>query len=206
MRLLTWNLSRGTLDRKGGAVASLGFDIAVLPEIAKPRELNEHALWFGESSKQGMAVLSSEKYTLHELPRSDDIPKLIVPIEVRGPRSFTLLAVWTLHHKQYRYVRAASMAIDYYSRLFDAGPVVMLGDFNANKIWDRRHPESLNFSSMAARLERRGLMSAYHHLREQEFGSETDPTFYLQWNESKPYHIDYCFLPQAWSNDLFLNP
>lgn len=202
MRLLTWNLSRGSLDLKGDAVASIGFDVAVLPEIAKPRELTDRVLWFGQNPRQGMAVLSSEHYTLRELPRSDEIPQFVVPIEVRGPRNFTLLAVWTLHHKQFRYVRAASIAIDYYSRLFDTGPVVMLGDFNANKIWDSHHPKDLNFSSMAARLHRRGLVSAYHHNRAQELGSEADPTFYLQWNESKPYHIDYCFLPNTWASDI----
>ena len=202
MRLLTWNLCRGTLDRKGQAVAAVGFDIAVLPEVAKLSGETDHALWFGQNPRQGMAVLSSEEYFLRALPRSNDIPQLVVPIEVRGPRSFTLLAVWTLHQKHFRYIRAASKAIDHYASLFDTGPVVLLGDFNANKIWDNHHPPDLNFSSVAARLRQHGLVSAYHHHRAQAFGSETDPTFYLHWNQNKPYHIDYCFLPEAWAGEI----
>jgi exodeoxyribonuclease III len=202
MRLLTWNLCRGSLHSKGHAVVSLGFDVAVLQEVSKPHEQAGHVLWFGRNPRLGMAVLSSDQYILRELPRSEDIPELVVPIDVRGPRNFILLAVWTLRQKHFRYIRAASKAIDHYSSFFDSGPVVMLGDFNANKIWDSHHPPDLNFSSMVTRLQQRGLVSAYHHHRTQAFGSETDATFYLQWNQSKPYHIDYCFLPRTWADDI----
>ena len=97
-----------------------------------------------------------------------------------------------------RYVRAASTAIDMYASTFASHPVVMLGDFNSNAIWDTHHPSDLNHSSMVQRLKAHGLVSAYHHFRSEPQGQETEPTFYLHWNEAKPYHIDYCFLPVQW--------
>lgn len=51
-------------------------------------------------------------------------------------------------------------------------------------------------------LGERGLVSAYHSHYCEAQGAETQPTFYLQRNQSKPYHIDYCFLPQAWTSRL----
>ena len=35
------------------------------------------------------------------------------------------------------YIRAVATTIDMYPEIFDQGPVVMLGDFNANTIWDK---------------------------------------------------------------------
>jgi hypothetical protein len=96
MRLLTWNLCRGPLERKYHAVEAVGYDIAVLQEVAKIDLPSDHACWFGRNPRQGMAVLTSAAYTMRLLPWDEELPQLIVPIEVRGPRCFTLLAVWAL--------------------------------------------------------------------------------------------------------------
>jgi len=202
MRLVTWNLCRGPLERKHQAVAAVGYDVAVLQEIAKLDEQDDHACWFGRSPRQGMAILTSPAYTVHPLPWNEELPQLIVPVAIRGPQCFTLLAVWSLHHKQFRYIRAVSLAIDHYASYFESGPVVLLGDFNASRIWDSHHPPDQNFSSVAARLRTRGLVSAYHHHRSEAFGAESAATFYLQWNKDKAYHIDYGFLPEEWAERL----
>ena len=51
-------------------------------------------------------------------------------------------------------------------------------------------------------LSKLGLVSAYHHFFGEEQGSETRPTFYLLWKENRPFHIDYCFIPEAWTADI----
>jgi endonuclease/exonuclease/phosphatase family metal-dependent hydrolase len=127
------------------------------------------------------------------------VPEHIIPFWVEGKRSFTLLAVWTLHHPRLRYIRGASIALDAYSKLFSSGPVVMLGDFNASKIWDHHHPQGMNFTAVATELSRRGLVSAYHHFTTEEFGMESRPTFYLHRSSEKRYHIDYCVVPKNWA-------
>jgi endonuclease/exonuclease/phosphatase family metal-dependent hydrolase len=202
MRLLAWNLCRGKLSRKIGAVQEVGFDIAVLPEVAQPQEQSAHCCWVGRSPRQGLAVVTSQDYRLQELPRDPTVPDYIIPFRVEGKRTFTLLAIWTLHDPTFRYIRAVSIALDAYTELFSEGPVVMLGDFNASKIWDSHHPATMNFSAVANELSRRNLVSAYHHFTSEDFGAESRPTFYLHRNSEKPYHIDYCFLPRPWASSI----
>jgi len=68
MRLFTWNAGRGKYAKKAPVLTSMGADIAVIPEIAKPELINEHCLWFGTSPNQGIAITSSLSYTLTPLP------------------------------------------------------------------------------------------------------------------------------------------
>ncbi|MEF8822209.1 MAG: hypothetical protein V5A52_08015 [Halovenus sp.] len=49
---------------------------------------------------------------------------------------------------------------------------------------------------MRAALNEKGLCSAYHAARNDDFGEETEVTFYMHKKEERPYHIDYAFLPQ----------
>jgi endonuclease/exonuclease/phosphatase family metal-dependent hydrolase len=43
-----------------------------------------------------------------------------------------------------------------------------------------------------------GLVSSYHFFHREAHGQEKQPTYYFQWNQQRPYHIDYCFMPKEW--------
>lgn len=202
MRLVTWNARKGKFATKVPLLATLDFDIAVIPEIAAPAEETPQILWFGDNPKQGMAVVAKAPYSLQRMPELPGVPRYVIPIAVGGPRAFVLLAVWTLGGQPMPYVRAAATAIDLYAELFGRGPVVMMGDFNSNAVWNPLHPADLNHEAMVARLHQLGLVSAYHHHRGVEHGREPEHTFYLYGHEDKPFHIDYCFLPAAWVHQL----
>ncbi len=199
MRLLTWNACRGPFERKVPLLDALQADIAVVQEIAAPKTEREGTLWFGDNPRQGIAVVARAPYSLRRLDELPNVPKHVIPVAVEGPEPFILFAVWTLATRPLRYVRGLATAIDLYAHLFSAPEAVVLGDFNSNSIWDHEHPPHLNHSSVVARLQAHGLVSAYHHHRQQPQGQETEPTFYLQWNEAKPFHLDYCFLPRRWA-------
>lgn len=204
MRLLTWNARRGAFTRKTPLLERFSADVVVIPEIAAPSVESDQVLWFGENRKQGLAVVARWPYKLTKLPEWPNSPKYVVPIRVEGPRSFTLFAVWTLGQKEMPYVEAACTAIDLYAGTFASSPVVMMGDFNSNAIWDKQHRSTLNHTAMVERLETYGLVSAYHHHRRIRHGLEpkVDHTFYLYGHEDKSYHIDYCFLPKAWAAEV----
>lgn len=80
----------------------------------------------------------------------------------------------------------------------------MLGDFNSNAIWNKEHPVGLNHAAMVERLRQLGLVSAYHQHRGIDHGTEpkSEHTFNLYGHEDKSYHIDYCFLPRAWADEI----
>ena len=112
--------------------------------------------------------------------------------------------VWTLGGQPTPYVQAASTAIDMYAGMFAAKPVVLLGDFNSNAIWNKEHRAALNHDAMVERLRRLGVVSAYHRHRGVDHGAEPrlEHTFHLYGHEEKSYHIDYCFLPESWTGQI----
>jgi hypothetical protein len=174
-------------------------DIAVVQECAAPPTQSDQCLWFGDNLRQGVLVQSFGSFTVHTLPPVPDVPKYIIPLQVRGPIDFLLFAVWSKANVQYRYVEAVVRAVDLYRHLFTTSLTVLIGDLNSNAIWDDNHPPELNHSALVELLGELGLSSAYHHFFGEAHGEETRPTYYFQWKEQKPYHIDYCFVPSIWA-------
>jgi exodeoxyribonuclease III len=69
---------------------------------------------------------------------------------------------------------------------------LLIGDFNSNTIWDKKHRAS-NHSNVVKLLDEKGIFSLYHLHHNQIQGKEQHPTFYMYRHKNKPYHIDYCF-------------
>ena len=203
MKLVTWNCCRGALETKLPHLDRLQPDIAVIQEISKPAAERPDCLWFGHRPRQGLAVVAKPPYKISRVAPRPGVADFVIPLAVKGPVDFLLFAVWTLGAQPQPYIRAVSSAMDAYADLLDAGkPVVFMGDFNSNALWDRQHPAHLNHSAMVERMQRYGLVSAYHHARSVEHGREPDHTFFWHWNPDKGYHIDYCFIPQSWADRI----
>ena len=202
MKFVTWNCCRGAYAKKAPLLAPLAADISVIQECAQPSEQSENCLWFGDNPRQGIAVTAVSPYKLRALPTVTDVPKFVFPVEVTGPESFSLLAVWSKGGQKYRYVMGVVKAVQCYRELFESTPTVVIGDLNSNAIWDRLHPEGLNHSALISLLSELGLLSSYHHFYGESQGSESKPTCYLLWNKDRPYHIDYCFIPKAWASRI----
>jgi hypothetical protein len=202
MNFLTWNAGRDQFAKKMPLLDPFQPDVAVVPEIGRPQSVNDHCLWFGIKENQGLAVVSSQAFQLEPLPEKPGAPKYVVPIKVTGPINFTLFAIWTIQGQEMRYIRAVATCLDLYLELFAQGPIVLMGDFNSNAIWDKEHPTNLCHSAVVRKLGGLGIVSAYHHYRSEEHGCESEPTFFLHHKKEKPFHIDYCFLPITWANKL----
>lgn len=198
MRLVTWNCCRGPFAKKAAFLAPLRPDVAVIQECARPEQVSDTCLWFGENPRQGMAVVSSNGFRLRALPQLADIPNYCFPVEVSGPESFVMLVVWSKGRQKFRYVMGVVKAVEAYRSLVEQAPTVLIGDLNSNAIWDGWHPKHLNHSALIGLLGSLGIESSYHWFFKENHGAETRPTCYLLWKEGRPYHIDYCFLPRSW--------
>jgi exodeoxyribonuclease-3 len=203
MRIITWNCNMA-FRKKADAILAYQPDILVIPECecienlvfaantVKPTDV----LWFGKNKHKGLAILTYNGLKLTLIDGHNPEMKTIVPIAVTGGNfDFTLFAVWANNPNDPdgQYVEQVWKAIHYYDNLLQPKRTVLSGDFNSNTIWDRPRRAG-NHTSVVKYLEERGIHSAYHLHHEQVQGKEEHPTFYLYRNQTKPYHLDYCFV------------
>lgn len=113
-----------------------------------------------------------------------------------------MLAVWSKANRPHPYVEGIVRGIEIYRDMIEGFPAVVMGEFNSNAIWDASHPADRSHTALVARLEGLGLVSSYHHFHAELHGRENRPTYYFQWKQERPFHIDYCFVPATWAAKL----
>lgn len=205
MKLITWNC-QGAFRKKASFILAHKPDILVIQECEHPDKLNFNSdflqpidtLWFGDNNHKGLAVFSYGDYKLKLLEQHNPEFKFIAPISVQaGKKDFTLLPVWANNSKdpQNRYIEQVWKAINYFDEDLLNDRTIITGDFNSNAIWDNQHNNG-SHTDVVNKLSAKNIHSIYHKYFSEYHGKESVPTFYLQRNKNKPYHIDYCFLSQ----------
>jgi endonuclease/exonuclease/phosphatase family protein len=212
VRIVVWNCC-GALQKNLGVLARIEPDVVILPEAGEPSRVFDGTVraetmtyeWIGILPNKGLGVMAFAPFELEPACPPDRALEWALPLRVRGPVEFDLLAMWAMNHRASREAKGPNRdrqlagALETYGHLFDENPVVVAGDLNDSAIWDKPNG-SRPFASKVELLRERGLVSAYHEVREEAFGSESEPTIY--WRERKldgpRFHIDYCFLPESW--------
>lgn len=201
MKIVTWNCN-GALRKKFEYVISLKADIYVIQECENPaetksKEYKEWAnnyLWTGSSKNKGLGIFVTKNLKIKQLNWSctykDHDVKHFLPCSIN--EDFELLAVWTHENKSpnFGYIGQFWKYIQNNKKHFKK--MIIVGDFNSNTIWDQ-WDRWWNHSDVVRELKEIGIESLYHKFTNEEQGKETQPTFFLQRNFKKPYHIDYCF-------------
>jgi exodeoxyribonuclease III len=203
MRIVVWNCRMG-FGKKRELLYALKPDIAVIPECSQDAVNlcngdGYSGCWWGDKKHKGLAVIAAKQWTV-EVGRPPT-QKWIAPVKVRGATDFLLLAVWACpvgQVKELNYIGQVFEAIKRHNGWFSDGlPTVICGDFNSNAIFDRGRKRRTH-SEVVAILKERNLSSAYHAFFSEEHGKETKPTYYFWHWKSRPFHIDYVFLPSKW--------
>lgn len=196
MRIVAWNCCRGPFEKKLAALETLSPDVSVISEAICPPEESPQVLWFpSNASRFGIQVRAGGAYRLERLPAAE-LPNCVVPVQVTGPVAFTLLAVWTWPAPSY--IKAFLNGLAAYSALLESGAAVVAGDFNGNPAFDKPG-HRLKWSAGFATLRDAGLVSAYHHVHQADFGSEPHATHHFLRKPERPFHIDFCFVPRSWA-------
>jgi exodeoxyribonuclease III len=216
LRIVVWNC-RMALGRKLDVLMGTDPDVAILPEAGSPSSLGSDLLrshdltyqWIGRSPNKGLGVLARARFELAPAATASHDLEWVLPLQVVGRMPFTLLAVWAMNQRASNKLpggntlRQVDRALETYRGLIRTGPTVVAGDFNNALYWDKpgRPEASGNFAVTAALLRSAGMVSAYHDTRELPFGNEPDPAIYWQTQkvDGRNYHIDYCFIPEAWA-------
>ena len=198
MKVTTWNRPKAEIHDSLDLLTPLGADLVALQECRRPDSDSPSVIWRGEYEQQGAAVVSTSEALRIEPLEIPSLHRTVVPVVVRAPEPFVFVGVWT--HPPYNEVawealtacKAAADDLDL--------PMVAAGDFNSSPGVSGQERESPRFmEQMRDELE---LVSAYHHFTGEALGEETYATYYHQWKESDPFHIDYCFLPGTCADRL----
>ena len=208
MRIVTWNCA-GALRRKTAAADALGADILVIQECEDPARsgaayagwAGSH-VWAGRLKHKGIGVFARNGARIDALDWDDAGLAHFLPVRIDG--CFDLLAVWTqaVVPTTYSYIGQFWKYLERHRAAL--GPESLIcGDLNSNAIWDRK-TRHWNHSDCVRVLGDSGFVSLYHAATGEAQGAETRPTFFLQRNAAKPFHIDHVFahasrVPPGWS-------
>jgi exonuclease III len=192
MQLATWNCQTG-LDANWGTVDSLKADVLTVQECGPDTPTQaEREGWSCEYAEgtwgRGLAVLARAPYSIEVREPSE---RFAVSTVISGPERFRFVGFWAMTEKDvgYTYTRQATRVIE--GLPDDDIPTVIAGDFNASK--SARHLKNVE------RLSERGLVSAYHSFYTVEHSAvERHPTSFHHWQEERPFHMDFVFVPRSW--------
>lgn len=210
MKIITWNCNMA-YRKKAATILTHRPDIVVVQECEHPDKLvfdegvdkPEDMLWIGSNPHKGLGIFSYTDFRIRLLKTHNPAIKLIAPVRLsNGKANINLLAIWAHNpnDKDGQYVTQVWKALKYYNRIIKRKNTILMGDFNSNTIWDRPRRDG-NHSDVVRQLAGKGIYSVYHHYFKQEHGKEITPTHYLYRQESRKYHLDYCFV----SGDLLAN-
>jgi exonuclease III len=221
MKIVTWNCN-GALRKKTEVLDMLEADVYVIQECEDPAQSTDafrdwagSYLWVGTSKHKGLGVFPKKGNSVRALDwlgafsqpgvsnssaasswMTTDL-KLFTPFVLN--EEFQVLGVWTKADgaKVFRYIGQLWKYLQVHRTQLHRDKTILLGDFNSNRIWDK--PDRWwNHSDVVEELESIGLQSTYHRQTGEAQGQESTPTFFLQRNVEKAYHIDYGFV----SDDL----
>ncbi len=189
--------------KKADLILTYKPDILIVPECEHPDKLlfpigtlnPTDTLWFGKNQNKGLAIFSYSNFRFTVLDNHNQDLQMIIPIAVTdGQFDFNLFAIWANNptDRNGQYIEQIWKAVHHYKDLLTDTKTILVGDFNSNTIWDRKHRES-NHSNVVKLLEAKGIFSTYHIHHHQTQGTEEHPTLYMYRHKDKPYHIDYCF-------------
>ena len=212
MRIVAWNCNMA-LDRKVDVLLDLAPDIAIVCECAEPdrRRLRSRSswmqgdpVWIGRNPHKGLAVFAFNGYAIRLAESYHPALRYIAPVHIGGPTECNLLAVWAQNASaggiRKNQLGPLRRALSRYKGFLGERPAVVAGDLNSNTIWDKSGWR-INHSTKVRILEQSfGLVSAYHAVRGEAHGAESEPTLYWRdrTKDGPTYHIDYIFVPSLW--------
>lgn len=171
-------------------------------QMDRANKVTHRVIWQGihASRNGGVAVVSTQAALQMEFVKIPFLHRTVVPVHVRAPEPFLFVGVWTHPEPSYPKVAWEAMSACAQEANKRGLPLVAAGDFNISRLVTGQEKTAPKFvECMEDELE---LVSAYHHhYYKEEHGDEKRATYYHEWKECKPFHIDYCFVPKVWCKD-----
>lgn len=200
MRIVSWN-SHQKFREKIALFSPDSTDVLVVQECENTEtaaKAYENAgwkyVWVGDNIHKGLGIFVTKKFSIEKLDWCISGCKYFLPVRIN--QSIAMVGVWAMggKSKSVSYAGQITRFLDQHKTEIRHDSTMIIGDFNSNSIWDKRH-KTANHTQNDRRLKSIGLDSLYHVVHSVENGDEKQPTFYLSYDKEKPYHIDYAYLP-----------
>ncbi|MCD1627119.1 MAG: endonuclease/exonuclease/phosphatase family protein [Paracoccaceae bacterium] len=203
LTICTWNCN-GALRHKLGQIDSLDADILIIQECEDPAQsqdaayrtwAGENYAWIGTTASKGLGIFPRRNLAIEPLRWTHEA-RFFLPRAVAG---VPVCAVWAHRatRKGRNYIGQISQALDSRAQWLNDPACIFAGDFNSSAVWDGPR-KSWGHTPTMQRLAALGLQSAYHRHYNVAHGDELHPSFFLQRNLAKPYHLDYILTGKAW--------
>ncbi len=206
MKIITWNCN-GAWGKKFHLLEHFEADIYVIQECEDPTQSNsdfpvwmQNFLWEGNNKNKGLGIFSNLGFRLKQLDWDSNGLELFLPCKIT--ETINLIGVWTKKTVSPNMTYAGQIwnYIQRHNNQITNQDTIICGDFNSNKCWNEKY-KNCNHSDVVQSMEDLGLVSLYHQTTNLAQGNETKPTLYLYRNLSRPYHIDYAFVPHQLITD-----
>jgi len=203
MKIVTWN-ANGKFRDKVQLFDPKSTNILVVQECENTEKSIESYnaagwkfLWLGENKNKGLGIFVPLNHTIEPLSWEMENCRYFLPVTINQKN--IVIGVWAMggKSKSVSYAGQVSRFLYEYSDKINPEHTMIIGDFNSNSIWDKRH-KNANHTNNDARLNQVGLRSLYHSKKNELQGSETEPTFFMYRKPDKPYHIDFAYLPEKY--------
>ena len=194
MKLATWNVNSGTVERRLAELqAVFPSDIVALQETANPPDYSAACFWAGDIEHKGLSLSTNLKAERFEVV-GDSSPAIAARVLDPMFGEFNLLHLWAKPTPTY--FADLMRTIDLYERSIRQRPTVILGDFNMTA---RLRSNGRHFYTLNGRLNGDlNVHSVYHEITNEKFGMESMTTLYHQWGSSGCYHCDFIYVPADW--------
>lgn len=203
MRIATWNSCRSDTDAKAKILSWFDADTTLLEECSRPRGADaETCLWEGAPEKLGIAIVVGAGFKVTRGPRDPKISHSVFSFIVESAQSrLNVIAVWAMPEPNY--VTAVQAGLDAYGDFIRSGPTIIAGDFNSGPTLKTAGAAEAH-AELCHRLSQDfGPVSSFHAATGGVQAVEAG-TYLQNWDTNRPYHIDYCFVPQQWASRLLV--
>jgi len=198
LRLIAWNCHHGSLSTRLAELAAFAPAIVFLQECRPIEKLPLTGPFLTQrvNAQKGIALASlNADYHLEKLKPRANRGRAVIGATVSGPVSFTALGIWS---QGPRYVDDVMRTLDAYRRVLRAGSTLVMGDLNSGTNLAGTRSVNKGHARILDALADLGLVSAYHAFHHFDHGQEAHPTYLHQRKPSRPWHIDFCFVPAGW--------
>lgn len=197
MKIVSWNCNRG-LKKKKNLINKLDFDIMFIQECQNLNEIEDikNKKWIG--TKNGLGIIWKDEINIKFLNWNNHYLNYFMPVMIND--DILVIGVWA--HGNYIEDVLVYLSI-HFKKIKKYSKIVLIGDFNSNIIWDKKN-KIRGHENLVNRLKDINVVSSYHKICNEEQGKELKPTFFMQRNKLKGYHIDYAFVKDNLIEDFQL--